>query len=130
MSDIYKVLKFRTTPPINGMETTATTHIFSQSTGQLSPQLRVAIGFIRPIEPRHALFALKNGEVNLVYDDKYCSFRLVTYNHADTAEITSLEAFIDLDQACFHQGQFYSGRACNLVIDGNLLAVEIGRAHV
>lgn len=90
---------------------------------QLSPQLYLEISFLRPIEPRHALFALRQGEVKLVYEEKYCSFKLVSFHHADESEITSLDAFIDLDQACFHQGQFFVGQTCELTREGIVLAI-------
>jgi hypothetical protein len=104
------------------MKTIASTNYFSKRTVQVSPQLHLEITFIRPIEPRHAIFALKQEEVTLAYDEKYCSFNLVTFHHADTPDITSLSAFVNLDQACFHQGQFFAGKACSLVLEGNVLA--------
>lgn len=90
---------------------------------RVSPQLQLAINFIRPIEPRHAVFALKQEEVKLVYDEKTCPFSLVSFTHADAQEITSLQASIDLKGACFHQGHFYTGQSCELVLDGNVLAL-------
>lgn len=123
MSDIYKVLITRTAPPNTGMKTTATTDLIVQGSMQESPQLHLEICFLRPIEPRHALYALKQGEVKLVYDEKYCSFTLVTCSHADEEEITSMHAFINLDKACFHLGHFFTGQTCDLVVEGNPLAM-------
>ena len=105
------------------METTTFSNFLTHRPVRVSPQLLLAINFIRPIEPRHAIFALKQEEVKLVYDEKTCPISLVTFNHNDTEEITFMEAAVDLKGACFHQGHFYSGQSCELVLDGNLLAL-------
>ena len=88
-----------------------------------SPQLKLAINFIRPIEPRHAIFALRQEEIKLVYDEKNCPFSLVGYDHTESEEITNLEASINLKGSCFHQGHFYNGQSCELVLDGTVLAL-------
>lgn len=85
--------------------------------------MQLAINFIRPIEPRQALFALEHEEVKLVYDEKACPITLVDFHHAVAEEITSLEASVDLKGSCFHQGHFYTGQSCELVLDGMVLAV-------
>lgn len=89
----------------------------------VSPQLKLAINFIRSIEPRHAIFALKQEEIRLVYDEKNCPFSLVAFHHPDGEEITNLEASINLKGSCFHQGHFYNGQSCELVLDGTILAI-------
>jgi hypothetical protein len=105
------------------MDTTTFTNFLTHRPVRVSPQLRLAIDFIRPIEPRHAIFALKQEEVMLVYDEKSCPLSLLTYSHTDSEEITSLEACVDLKQAGFHQGHFHPGQSCELLLDGNLLAM-------
>lgn len=121
--DIYKVLRIRQTPPSNCMATTTFSNHMTHRPVRVSPQLQLAINFIRPIEPRHALFALRQEEVKLVYDEKACPLHLVDFHHAATEEITTLEASVDLKGSCFHQGHFYNGQACELVLDGTVLAV-------
>lgn len=105
------------------MDTTTSSNFMTHRPVQVSPQLQLAINFIRPIEPRHAIFALKQEEAKLVYDEKNCPFHLVACNHAGTEEITNLEAAIDLKGSCFHQGHFYNGQSCELVLDGTVLAI-------
>lgn len=104
------------------MKTIATTGLCTQKAVQVSPQLHLKIDFIRPIEPRQALFALREGNIQLVYNEKYCPFSLVTFNHADAQEISSMEVQINLSQAHFHHGQFCSGQVLDLVLEGDKLA--------
>jgi hypothetical protein len=104
------------------MKTFATTGLCTRSAVPVSPQLHLKIDFIRPIEPKHALYALREGNVQFVYDEKYCPFNLVTFNHADTQEIASMEAYVNLSNAHFHYGQFYAGQALDLMLDGDILA--------
>lgn len=105
------------------METTTLSNITTQRPLRVSPQLQLAINFIRPIEPRHAIYALKHEEVTLVYNEKSCPIRLVSFQHAATEEITALQASIDLKGACFHQGHFYTGQSCELVLEETVLAI-------
>jgi len=105
------------------MKTTATAGLCTQNAVQFSPQLHLKIDFIQPIEPKHALFALNQGNVQLVYNEKYCPFTLVSFNHADTQEITTLEAQVNLSHAHFHQGQFCAGQSLDVLLDGARLAM-------
>lgn len=105
------------------METTTFSNFMTLRPVLVSPQLQLAINFIRPIEPRQATFALKHEEVKLVYDEKSCPFSLVAFHHADGEEITNLEASVNLKGSCFHQGHFYSGQSCQLVLDDAVLAL-------
>ena len=58
----------------------------------------------------------------MVYDEKYCYFNLITFNHSDAKEISTLEAQVNLREAHLHHGQFCPGHSFNLLMDGNRLA--------
>ena len=104
------------------MKTIATNGFYVHNAVHISPQLHLKIDFLRPIEPRHALFALRQESVQLVYDEKYCHFNLVAFNHTDAKEISTLEAQVNLREAHLHHGQFCAGQTVDLLMDGNRLA--------
>ena len=122
LNDFYIVRNAKLILPINCMKTIATTGLYTQKAVQVSPQLHLKIDFIRPIEPRQALFALREGNIQLVYNEKYCPFSLVTFNHPDAQEIANMEIHVNLSQIHFHHGQFCAGQLLDLMLDGNKLA--------
>lgn len=105
------------------MKTIATSGSYVHSAVHVSPQLHLKIDFLRPIEPRNALFALRQENVQLVYDEKYCYFNLITFNHTDAKEILTLEAQVNLRETHLHHGQFCPGQSFDLLMDGERLAV-------
>jgi hypothetical protein len=105
------------------MKAIATNGSYVYSSVHVSPQLHLKVEFLRPIEPRDALFALRQGNVQLVYDEKYCYFNLIAFNHTDAKEISTLEAQVNLREAHLHHGQFCPGQSFDLLMDGDRVAV-------